>query len=415
MASTSLELAPRTSERLFGDLHELRSRGVIRIARQRWADFDSLPHEGIGLEHYVKLATDFAAAEGLAVDWVETDDFSSLLNAANDGVADLVIGNLSITASRVPSYGFTMPLSRSAEWLVGRRDVLEARLGVPAGTAYLDTAAAQGFGDMTALPSQMQPDQVLEAIAAGRIERTILDAVAARTLLPRFAGIEKLDELASRPMAWVVRADSTALRVALDAFIAESHMARQRLELERRDLPAIIEAGVLRVVTVTGPHTYFLYKGERMGFEYEMLKRYGDKERLLLELIVAPDRETAFDWLGQGRADVLAATMTDTAERRDRGWHFTDPYLYVEEVVVIGADGPEARNLDDLRGSQVVVNADSSHRTRLEALGLSPVAVEDDVVDVRLGAILHIVLRRYLLRLSHPRLACNGQQDLKKL
>jgi membrane-bound lytic murein transglycosylase F len=377
-SSTPLELEPRVAKALFGDLDEIKARGTLRIGRQRWSDFDSLPHEGIGLEHYARLAESFATTQALAVEWFETDDFDELLASANAGFADLVIGNISITEDRLTDHRFTVPLSRSAEWLVGRPAGESFRTGIPSGTAYLATAAEQGYADVVALPSDLQPDEVLERIREGDIDRTIMDAVTARALLASFPEITMLDELPARPLAWVVRPESETLGAALDAFVSASHLSATRLTIERRNLSAIAEAGVLRVVTVTGPHTYFLYKGERVGFEYEVLQRYAASQDLLLEVIVAPDRDVAYEWLIEGRADVFAAALTNTPERRAAGWTFTRPYLTVEELVVTAVGAPTLARVEDLAGIEVVVNERSSHWTRLANLGVAAVGVADD-------------------------------------
>ncbi len=60
------------------DLDAILERGYIRFGRQTWAGFDSLPREGLPLDHYYQLAEDFARQHHLDVRWVDIDDFVAL-------------------------------------------------------------------------------------------------------------------------------------------------------------------------------------------------------------------------------------------------------------------------------------------------------------------------------------------------
>ncbi|MCH8142329.1 MAG: transporter substrate-binding domain-containing protein, partial [Proteobacteria bacterium] len=110
-----------SAEDLFvGDLADIEVRGYIRFGRQTWAGFDSLPQEGLPMQSYYQLAEDFAAKRGLAARWVDIDDFVELLHAAVAGRVDVVINNVTVTESRRQLVGFTIPLTLSDEWLIGR-------------------------------------------------------------------------------------------------------------------------------------------------------------------------------------------------------------------------------------------------------------------------------------------------------
>ncbi len=295
--------------------------------------------------------------------WVEFDDFERVLSAARDGLADVVIGNVSVTAERAGEMAFSRPLSRSREWLLGFED--GERLGLPAGTAYFATAATRGLENVVELPGDMLPDQVFDALIDRQIDRTIMDAVTARYLLASTEDLEDapqlLDDLGERPLAWVVRKDSSLLLGALNEFIDQTHLTQQRLAVEKRRWPAILGSGVLRMITVTGPHTYFLYKGELAGFEYELLELFAAQHELAVEVVVASDRTQARAWLESGRGDVVAAAVTATAARRAAGWRFTEPYMRVDEVVVAHADGRPVETIADLAGREVFLDPSSSH------------------------------------------------------
>jgi len=55
------------------------------------------------------------------------------------------------------------------------------------------------------------------------------------------------------------------------------------------DLDAIKKRGVLKAIVVSGPTSFFIYRGETMGFEYELLKRFTEDIGVKLEIVVAND------------------------------------------------------------------------------------------------------------------------------
>ena len=377
---TSAVLSPTPS---FGDLEEIQVRGTLRVAHQRWDGFDSLPTEGIHISEYEALAEAFAERQGLAVEWVEYEDFVDLLESADQGYADLVIGNITITTSRQESMAFTVPLSHTEEWLVGTN--AEGELGVPVGTSYVQRARELGI-EPVILPD-WQADEVLAALADGQFDRTIVDAIAVRQELTQYPDINKLDALPAQPWGWVVRQESVALKTALDQFLVERHLAVSDSASDARDLAAIVDTGRLRMATFTGPQTYFLYKGELMGFEYELVKRFAKRHELLLEVVVADSVEGAQSYLEEGRADLVAAAVTATPDRAERGWQFTRPYMEIDEYLVTSPDVV----LDDVKaavdlvadGSLVVVaNPLTSHWRHATELSQAARALDDSSEEI---------------------------------
>jgi membrane-bound lytic murein transglycosylase F len=100
-----------------------------------------------------------------------------------------------------------------------------------------------------------------------------------------------------------------------------------------RDLQAIKEEGVLRALVVYSSTSYFLYRGEPMGFEYELLERLADHLNLKLELVISTDLDTQFEVLNRGDVDLIAHGMTVTNQRK---WEvdFTE-YLYLTRQVLV--------------------------------------------------------------------------------
>ncbi len=54
------------------------------------------------------------------------------------------------------------------------------------------------------------------------------------------------------------------------------------------DLAGIRQRGRLRMITRHDPTTYFLHRGEELGFEFELMKRFAGEQNLELEIVVPP-------------------------------------------------------------------------------------------------------------------------------
>lgn len=100
-----------------------------------------------------------------------------------------------------------------------------------------------------------------------------------------------------------------------------------------RDLDDISKDGVLKALVVYSSTSYFLYRGQAMGFEYEILERLADHLNLKLEIIVSDDLDAQFEVLNRGDVDLIAHGMTITNQRK---WevNFTE-YLYLTRQVLV--------------------------------------------------------------------------------
>jgi len=100
-----------------------------------------------------------------------------------------------------------------------------------------------------------------------------------------------------------------------------------------RDLAAIREDGKLKVLVNYSSTSYFLYKGQPMGFEYELLQRLAKNLDLELDLVIMNDMDDMFRALNEGEADLIAHGITITSDRR-KHVAFTD-YLYLTSQVLV--------------------------------------------------------------------------------
>lgn len=147
-----------------------------------------------------------------------------------------------------------------------------------------------------------------------------------------------------------------------------SRREAQNLREIERDWEQIAEDGVLRAITNYSGTSYFLYRGEPMGFEYELLKRLADHLELELEIVLAENIDSIMPMLKRGEGDLIAFGLTITQERKTQ-ISFTD-YLYLTRQVLVQRKPEGWRNMK---------------RHQIEAqLIQEPVELIGDTVSVRL-------------------------------
>ncbi len=150
------------------------------------------------------------------------------------------------------------------------------------------------------------------------------------------------------------------------------------------DLAQIQERDTLRVITRNHPLTYYLYKGTRRGFDFELLQKFADEQGLVLEVVLPPTWEDMIPYLLEGKGDVIASMMTVTDERQERV-EFTQPYQQVWQVAVGHQDTLPPRTINELAGRRVLVRKGSSYDEHLRVLRDSTGIAFDIVYHDELG------------------------------
>ena len=348
-----------TSEAADSDLE------VIRFAYVAWDGFDTLPRQGLAPERYREVAEQFAARYRYRPEWVRVSGFHRLIPTVVEGAADVAVGHISITESRTRRVAFTTPITTNREWIIGTS--LEGKMGVAAETSYVDSLDKYyPSADSIVLPAGTTPELMAEAISKNEIHATIMDETIARPLLEVHDDFRKLAEVPeSRDYGWVVAKDNVALRNALNQFLT-SELLSSKTERDLRDWNEIVQSGRIRMITITGPTTYYLWRGEILGFEYELMKEFAKDHELQLEVVVASNSDVFIDWLSTGKGDVVSSSWTALEQRETSKIAFSKPYMYVYEQLVTG--GHPVSTLEDLAGREVAVNPNTSHFQMLQGL-----------------------------------------------
>ena len=150
-------------------------------------------------------------------------------------------------------------------------------------------------------PSTMQTFDLMQKVGRGEEKVTVADSdlfAASIAFTPNIRAAFKLVE--KQPIAWGMRRNASNLKVARDSFLIEYALTLSQGEIYWADLDEIKQRKVLRVLTRNASSTFFIYKGEQLGFEYEMAQEFAKSLGVRLEMIIPPSREALFEYLEGG-------------------------------------------------------------------------------------------------------------------
>ncbi len=161
---------------------------------------------------------------------------------------------------------------------------------------------------------------------------------------------------------------------------------------EISDLEEIRKKGKLVVVADYNSTSYFIYRGQPMGYQYQMLQELANYLDIPLEIKVSSDIDESFNELNKGDIDLIAINLTVTADRKEKV-AFTYPHTQTRQVLVQRL--PEnyrllnpkqlkdslIRNQLDLAYKTVYVQKGSVYADRLASLS-NEIGAEIDIVEV---------------------------------
>jgi membrane-bound lytic murein transglycosylase F len=150
------------------------------------------------------------------------------------------------------------------------------------------------------------------------------------------------------------------------------------------DLKAIQQRGELNVVLDNNSVSYFIYKGNPMGYEYELLQRLAKHLKVNLKIKVISSIDEAFTLLNTGETDIVAFPLSITKDRTNY-FAFTDAHYVTTQVLVQNKQSKKIVETPfDLIGQEVFVKNGSSFKTRLmnlsEEIG-GEIIVKEDTID----------------------------------
>lgn len=194
------------------------------------------------------------------------------------------------------------------------------------------------------------------------------------------------------------------------------------------DFPEIKKRGKLIALTGFNAYSYFIYKGQPLGYEYELVKRLAEHIGVEIEIKIVRNIEQMIEMLNSGQGDLIAFNLTVTNNRKEKvafaEHHNTTTQVLVQKkpdnwrkMMTHQIERILIRNPIDLGGKTVIVRNGSVYKERLENLAeeigdsikiinADPTLTTDDLIQfVAEGKIDYTIADRNVARLNqlyHP-------------
>ena len=358
-----------------GDFEQIKQRGRLRIVvPANVGGGRYLPRKGSPVSQQFEIAQAFAQFHNLVPELVISESFADMIPLLVEGKGDIVVGNLTVTDARRKKIAFSIPLDHVREKVLvastndsinAVKDLNHKRVMVSPSSTFWEALSwlkknKYKYIELIERPRGMLDEDELDLLAAGGIDATIRDS----NVVEMYSGYRDDFKIAAnfskqRDIAWGVRKEAPALRNALNDYLQLEHSFHDPNAIHTDDFDAIKKRKVLRVLLRNNASSYFLYKGELMGFEYEMARAFAKEHGLRLEVVVPPSHRELLTWLVEGRADLGIGFLNPTESRRAMGITFSKPYNHEYQHVVVHKDDP----IDSIKG----INDKSFHVRRTSA------------------------------------------------
>lgn len=153
----------------------------------------------------------------------------------------------------------------------------------------------------------------------------------------------------------------TLLFILLTACVGNrSHAPNER---ELYDLPQIKDSGELVALTLYSSTSYFLYRGEPMGFQYELCEQFAQSLGLRLRIEVANNPAELVQKLLRKEGDIIAYNLAVTNEWKDSVLYCGEEMITHQVIVQRNGKGV-LKDVTELIGKEIYVKP-GKHLDRL--------------------------------------------------
>ncbi len=355
-----------------GDMEALLARGRIRIAVPGNLQGGlSLPRQGSPISQQQDLAEAFAKSLGLEAELVPVSSLADMLPTLESGKADLVAANFTVTEERKKRIAFSLPIAHVLEQLIVSSSNTNIRkLADLKGKKIMVHPATSFWATMKQVqekvpglilmkrPGDLDDEDVLDLIASGDIDGAVRDS----NIMTMYSGYRDDVKPAfsvskERAIAWGVRPNAPELLRALNKFLTQEKMTRPRQLVYEADLPQMKDRKVLRVLLPNSASSYYLWRGELRGFEYELARRFANRQGLRLEVVVPPRKEDGLKWLEEGKADIAGGFLI--ADHNANNIAYSRRYHVGNSYFLGRKDDVKLEGLKDLLGRTIVLHKDN--------------------------------------------------------
>jgi membrane-bound lytic murein transglycosylase F len=372
----AIALAAGCSEQSVGGLETIRERGVLRVAVRPGFLTAPAPPGGDG-DHTTQLLH-LASRLGVEIEWLEIRSNDTLIEAVEEGRADLVVSRLSPASLLGSKTTASSPIEWVDDYLItgpAMPDLTvddlrggKVHVQVSGLSPSLRRALTELELEVVPLSEELAAEEVVERVVRGEIGLSVADSGVIERVVDS-QSLQLFGPLVERrPVVWVVRSANNQLRRAIDDFLfAEAVLTRRSRTAACRDVAEIRSARILRVVTRNSPTTCYVARGGLEGFEYELAIAFAKEQRMRLELSIPPPGVDPLSWLEEGFGDI-AMLHEPVSPSRAGGFFVSEPYRRVDLVSLISQHSDASITFEDLAGRSVAASPPVS-----DILGLLPV------------------------------------------
>ena len=180
-----------------------------------------------------------------------------------------------------------------------------------------------------------------------------------------------------------------------------------------RDLPQIKDSGELVVLTLYSSTSYFIYRGQEMGFQYELSEQFAKSLGLKLRIEVAKSVDEMIQKLRAGEGDMIAYNLPITKEWKDSLLYCGEDVI-THQVIVQQGRGKQKplKDVTELVGKDIYVkpgkyydrlvnlNSELGGGIRIHEVTNDSTTIEDLITQVAQGKIPYTVADNDLAKLN---------------
>ena len=361
-----------------------------------------LPRNGHPQDLELQYLQQFSAQQNLQFKQVKVTKFDQLFSKLIAGEGDVIAANLTITTARKKRVNFSDALIQSNEYFILGKQSPPLKKGsalngrevvIQKGKSYQTTALGlqQIYPKMRIryIDNSISTELLYDRLASGEYDLAIQDENLIASALAYRDDIKKsIQASGKRDIAWAVNIENKNLLIQLNAFIQSQQLATDLLKkatassnattdnntsdakvapsssIKKSNLTqwqTIQAKGRVRFVLRNNLSSYYIWRGELLGFHYELAKRFAKENKLRYEIIVAPDNVALLDYLIDDKADIALGFLTPTEARRAKGIGFSRPYHYASELVVGQSGVTGIETPQNLKGHKIYTRSSSSY------------------------------------------------------
>jgi len=348
----------------------------IKLKVLTWSGAQTfLPRSGHPQDLEITYLKEFAEQYGFEFERIKVDKFSELIPKLLAGEGDIISANLTVTKARKKLVEFSDPFIQSHEYILMGSDKKPLKKGAALNGREIVLQKGKSY-EVTALglqtvypqlklryiPNNISNEQIYDRLASGEYDLTIQDNNLISSALGYRDDIQKsLQASTKKDIAWAVAPNKKELLRKLNVFLKAQTLTVKGKSSIKSQWQQIKQNKTVRFVLRNNLSSYYIWRGELLGFHYELAKRFAKDYKLRYEIIVAPDNVSLIDYIIEDKADIALGFLTPTEQRKAKGVSFSRPYHYASELLIAHQSAPDISSVEELSSGEIHVRRSSSY------------------------------------------------------